>query len=105
MASNFTAQGDTWVRFWLFLDLDNNEGSQWIADETQAPVLIHDRNLLTFSGADGTGTDTGPGIDQFWFEYNSSQSRTDAMPDLFAWFRNFVVLKDLSFAEARALVD
>ena len=39
---------------------------------------------------------------EFWFEYNSSQKRPSTAAPLVSWFRNFVVLRNVS--DPRAIV-
>ena len=93
----FRVQPDTWTRFWIFVDWDNLEITQWVGDETNAPVRIYDRaQFESMSPADFGG---------FWFEFNSSQERSD--PDtIYIWGRNLAVLKSLeSLDSAQALVD
>lgn len=92
---SFDIKPDTWTRFWAFVDFANGQYSYWVADETSGPVVIHDAIGIDYSPLP---PGAGPGLDTFWFEHNSSQSRTAGTPDLFIWGRNLVVLKDVSDA-------
>ncbi len=94
---SFDIKPDTWTRFWAFVDFDNSKYSYWIADETTAPVVINDAVGLSYANYPPTNS---PGLDTFWFEHNSSQSRTAGTPVLHIWGRNLVVLTGVSDAAA-----
>ncbi|MEM9863386.1 MAG: hypothetical protein AAF938_17450 [Myxococcota bacterium] len=88
--ASFDIAPDTWTRFWVFVDWANLAVTMWVSDETRAPVRIYDETAFnsmapsTFSG--------------FWFEYNSSQERSDPST-LRIWGRNLVVLVGLDSLE------
>ena len=84
----FIIKPNTWTRFWSFMDFDNGTYSHWVADEDTNPVQLFDRLPIDYSN------NLAAGVDNFWFEYNSSQSRNG--PVLYTWARNFAVLKNLS---------
>ncbi len=87
--ARFVIEPDTWTRFWAFVDFDAGTYSQWIADSDRAPVQVFDALSIDYASHGG-------GLDWFWFEYNSSQSRTGG--ELRGWFRNLVVVQDMSDA-------
>lgn len=94
----FEIVGDRWIRYWVFVDLDNGpQYTLWIGDEQRAPVRVYDR--FTFSGQGAS-----PGIDGFWFEHNSSQGRTGG-PTLYIWERNIAVLRNINLTQAQSWVD
>lgn len=86
--NEFIVQGEIWTRFWAYVDFDHLQFSLWVADETTAPVTLFDR--LQFTNMDN-------GLDYFWFEHNSSQTR-DGGKELHIWGRNFVVLHNVKNA-------
>ena len=96
--SEFNFAAEAWTRFWALVDFDNNTYSYWIADETRAPVVINDAVGLSYDNF----PNGNEGLDWFWFEHNSSQSRTPGTPLLYIWGRHFAVLRDV--ADASALV-
>ena len=83
---DFTIEADTWTRFWAFVDFDNQEFSLWVADENVGAVKLFDR--LRYNNMSG-------GLDNFWFEFNSSQN-VGARDELRIWARNFAVLRNVS---------
>ncbi len=83
----FIIEPNTWTRFWSFIDFDRGVYSHWVADENREPVQLFDRLPLKFAN------DLANGVDNFWFAFNSSQSRDG--PVIYTWARNFAVLKDL----------
>jgi len=85
-ASTFFIEPETWTRYWALVDIDSQNVSLWMADETRAAVLVYDAVPITLTG--------GFQFEQFWFEYNSSQSRTG--PALTGWFTSLVVMHDVS---------
>jgi len=87
--NEFTVMPETWTRFWAFVDFESAQFSLWVADENRAPVQLFDNYPLVI---------TSP-LNAFWFEWNSSQSRTGGA-DAYIWFRNFVVMRDLSDPDA-----
>lgn len=82
----FILQPDRWTRFWTLVDFTTNQFSLWVADEQRQPVLVVDR--LQFTNFNG-------GLDQFWYEFNSSQSRSGGA-SLAIWTRNLVILRDVA---------
>jgi|GEM_PF-4045464 len=86
----FTIKGDTWTRFWAYVDFDRRRFSLWVADEKTSPKEIY----RDYQFNDMTG-----GLDNFWFEFNSSQSRAGGAA-LNIWARNFVVLRNVGNVEA-----
>ena len=86
--NDFDVQVDTWTRYWCYVDFDNKTFSFWVADENNPPVKLFDNFTINYPY----------GLNAFWFEYNSSQSRTG--PEINAWFRNFVVLQNVSDVDA-----
>lgn len=91
-ANEFFFQAEIWTRFWAYVDFDDDQYSYWIADETTAPVLIHDAVGLSYDNY----PNGNEGLDWFWFEHNSSQVRTAGTPVLYIWGRHFAVLKDIA---------
>ncbi len=89
---NFYTYPERWTYYWFFIDVDNKELSYWVSDEEQ-PV----KQILRRAGFDGSR-----GWTHFWMEFNSSQSRRG--PEAYAWGRNIVTLRNLSYAEAQELV-
>mgnify|MGYP001829035701 CR=1 FL=1 len=89
--TEFHVAGETWTRFWLFVDFENLQITQWVGDETRAPVRIYDQ--AQFDAMDPAN------LESFWFELNSSQSRSDP-ETLYVWGKNLVVLKDLGSLDA-----
>ncbi len=79
-----------WHRYFLFVDLDNDELSLWVTQPGLPPLAIYHR-------ADGSvGRIAG-----FWYEHDSSQQFSG--PVSRCWNRNLVVLNgvpDLAAAEA-----
>jgi hypothetical protein len=100
-ANDFDVAADTWTHFWAFLDFESNAVSYWAADEVRRPVRVSDQSMLDWSTQYGADL----AFDQFWFEFNTSQSR-DTGPEAHMYGRNLVVLRNLDgVAEAEALVD
>ena len=91
---DFYVYPDVWTTYAMFMDISNNEASYWAWDENQSPVQILDREGVPFSGQ---------GWSEFWFEYNSSQSRS-GQPEAYAWGRNLAILRDLTLSEAQSLI-
>ena len=90
-SAEFNVLPDKWTRFWVFVDFDNNLLSYWVGDEDRATTQIFDDVPFDWAATYGAGF----GLDQFWFEFNTSQSRTSAEPACF-WGRNLVVLRDVA---------
>jgi hypothetical protein len=84
---------DTWTRFWMLLDFDNNRLSYWVGDENRPTVAILNAVPYNWSAAYGSGFK----FDQFWFEFNTSQSRSSS-EEAYFWGRNLVILKDVEDA-------
>lgn len=87
---DFTIKGGKWTRFWAFVDFSSREFSLWIADEDTHPVRVFDKRQ--FSSMSG-------GLNNFWFEFNSSQSRSGGA-SLNVWGRNFIALRNVSNVES-----
>jgi hypothetical protein len=63
--------------------------SLWCADEDRATVQLYNRLQVTLYP---------PGVQKFWLEFNTSTNEVKARrPDLVAYFRNVVILKDVGF--------
>lgn len=89
--AEFHVAGNTWTRFWFFADFENLEASMWVGDETRAPQAVYARSQFE---------DMSPeNLESFWFEFNSSQSRSDP-ETIFTWGRNLVVLQGVANYEA-----
>lgn len=84
-AREFTVRADTWTRFWAYVNFNTRRFSLWVADEDNDPVRVF--NEYQFSSMSG-------GLDNFWFEFNSSQSRSGGN-SLDIWSRNFVVMRNV----------
>lgn len=91
--SNFIIDADIWLRYWMYVDYDGGTVSAWVADENTAPVLMLDKMPVNFDASDA-----GRGVNNFWFQYNSSQQRQG--PEIYAWFRNFAVLQNVADVDA-----
>lgn len=91
---DFFTMPEVWTYYWFFLDIDTGRADYWVGDANRKAVKI---------------IDNAPWIaprgkwNQFWFEFDSSQVRNRL--EAYAWGRNAVVLKDLTIAEAQALVE
>ncbi|MBN1671024.1 MAG: hypothetical protein JXR37_08335 [Kiritimatiellae bacterium] len=81
----FTVMPVTWTRFWASVNFDTGTFSLWVADENTLPVTLFDAYRLVITTK----------LDNFWWEFNSSQTRTGGA-DAYIWFRNFVVMQDVS---------
>ena len=88
----FVIDANVWTRHWVFIDYDGGTVSAWVADENRAPVVMFDQMPVTFD------VEAGLPVNGFWFQYNSSQQRKG--PEIYAWFRNFVVLRNVSNVDA-----
>jgi hypothetical protein len=89
--AQFTVKPNTWTRRWAFVEFRSATDvlySEWIADATRSPVRLFNRNPITLINIGG--------INEFWFEYNSSQQRPSTSGPLVSWFRDFVVLRNVS---------
>lgn len=90
--ANYQIGHSQWYRWWSyveFVDADTIRYSEWMALGTGTPVQLVDQFQGDFLGG-------GAGFDEFWFEYNTSQSRPATAAPLRAWFRNFAVLRNVS---------
>jgi hypothetical protein len=91
--AQFTVKPNTWTRRWAFVEFRSATDvlySEWIADSTRTPVQLFNRNAITLINIGG--------MNEFWFEYNSSQQRPSTSGPLVSWFRDFVVLRNVSDA-------
>lgn len=86
----FNILPEVWTRFWVFVDFDNNRFAYWVGDENRATVPILD--FVPFNWMANYGS--GFGFDEFWMEFNTSQSRNG--PESYLWGRNIVVLRNVS---------
>jgi hypothetical protein len=93
--AQFQIKPFTWIRFYEFVEFRRiNEAyfSLWVqelpADPARPPVQLHNRVLGKMW--------KGGGISHFWFEYNCSCKRASTAQPLYAWFRNLVVLRNVS---------
>ena len=96
---------ERWVRHWQLIEygMDPNPWrtnprgtlmSLWVADEDRAPVQVYDRLQVTL---------WPPGVQEFWIEMNTSQNDVKAgRPNLVAYFRSVVMLKDIRMQTYRA---
>src|SRR5690606_35491173 len=83
-SGEFNILPNTWTRYWVFLDYDNDTFSLWVGDDQRAPVVLYDRAPYNMSGNE---------INQFWFEYNTSQNRNG--PLKYVWGRNLAILRNV----------
>lgn len=95
--AEFDVAPETWTRYWMFIDWENLQVSMWVGDETRAPIAIYDRSEFNSMSP--------AALESFWFEFNSSQSRSDP-ETLYTWGRNLVVLRNIAgHAAALSLVE
>lgn len=83
--ADFVLAPDKWTRYWALIDFDAKTFSLWLADEDRDAVAVHDATPI-------------PDIDafnQFWIEFNSSQSRTGPQATV-GHFRNLVIQQNTS---------
>lgn len=86
---DYYAQSDVWNNFAFLIDIDNRQISYWATGPSDdAWVQIIERAPY---GGEG-------GFSSFWFEHNSSQSRSGE-PEAYAFGRNYVGLRDVSYDE------
>lgn len=91
--ANFQVAPTQWYRWWSYLEFvdgDTIRYSEWMAAGTGTPVQLVNLFQGDFNGG------LAAGVDQFWFEYNTSQPRPATAGPLRAWFRNFAVLRNVS---------
>ncbi len=74
-----------WNRYWALVDLDSKEYSLWMADEDRNAVSIYDKAPVPDL----------VGLNGFWWEFDTSQSRSGPA-GIFGWFRNLVVLHNVT---------
>lgn len=89
-AGEFEFLPETWTRFWVFVDFDGNQLSYWVGDEERPVVTVLD--AVPFDWLQNYGD--GFGFDEFWFEFNTSQSRDSSEEPCF-WGRNLAILRDV----------
>jgi hypothetical protein len=99
---------ERWVRHWQLIEFgmdpqnwrNNPPGtlmSLWVADEDRAPTQIYNRLQVTLYP---------PGIEKFWIEFNTSTNEVKPRrPNLVAYFRNVVVLKDVGYSGVSSLLQ
>jgi glucuronoarabinoxylan endo-1,4-beta-xylanase len=104
----FNVKPERWVRHWQLIEYgmdpepwrSNPPGtlmSLWAADEDRSPVQLYNRLQVTL---------WQPGIRKFWIEINTSTNEVKAnRGPMVAYFRNVVILKDVSFADVPALLQ
>jgi hypothetical protein len=104
--SQWNAKPERWVRCWQLIEYgmdpqpwrSNPPGtlmSLWCADEDRATVQLYNRLQVTLYP---------PGVQKFWLEFNTSTNEVKARrPDLVAYFRNVVVLRDVGYANVPKL--
>ena len=85
--NSFTIKPETWTRFFTMIDFDRRRFYMWISDENRGPIQIFDG--LQFSDMSG-------GIDNFWYEFNTSQKPPGTPGRVNIWGRNFAALKDVA---------
>lgn len=90
-------EGGEWIRLFAFVDGGSLEFSLW-GQKEGGPIVQMIDQMGGFSTAMRN-------IDGFWFEMNSSQEGGSGISvESYNWGRNWVVLKNLSYNEAAALV-
>ena len=106
--SQWNIRPERWVRHWQLIEygLDSDPWrtdppgtlmSLWVADEDRAPVQLYDRLQVTL---------WPPGIRKLWIEVNTSTNEVKAgRPDLVAYFRNVVVLRDVTYDSVPSLLE
>ncbi len=93
----FNILPDKWVRFWVHVDYDNNRLSYWVGDQDREAVTILDAVHFDWEANYGSRF----GLDQFWFEFNTSQKRSPD-PTAYMYGRNLAVLRNV--ADPKSLV-
>lgn len=101
----FNVKPERWVRCWQLIEYgmdswrSNPPGTRmslWCADEDRDAVQIYDRLQVTLYP---------PGVQKFWIEFNTSTDDVKVnRPDLVAYFRNVVMLKDVSYSAVPKLL-
>lgn len=89
-SGEFMVRPDKWTQHWAFIDFTNNRFSYWVGDEDRTAVAI--LRSIPFDWQANYGSRYG--FNQFWFEFNTSQSRSG--PEANMYGRNLVVLKDVA---------
>jgi hypothetical protein len=104
----FNVRPERWVRHWQLIEYGMDPEpwrsdppgtlmSLWVADEDRQPLQVYDRLQVTL---------WPPGIRKFWIEFNTSTNEVKVgRPNLIAYVRNIVILKDVSFAGVSALLE
>ena len=82
------------TRFWLLADFAGNTLSYWVGDEGSPTVQILDAVPFDWQANYGGGFS----LDEFWFEFNTSQSRVSEEEGLF-WGRHLAILRDVTNAD------
>jgi hypothetical protein len=99
-AHNFLYKPNTWIREWIYIEQKTTDPSwtlvsHWMADANNDPVLLFDRLQMEANGL----------IAFMRIEMNTSLYYLPALrPDLVVYHRNFVVLKDTSYASVLSLL-
>lgn len=94
-AGEFEFLPETWTRFWVVMDFDQNQLSYWVGDTDQPITQVLDDVPFDWTGNYGPGF----GVDEFWFEFNTSQARTSDEEPCF-WGRNLAILRDVEDPDA-----
>jgi len=87
--NTFAIASETWTRFWALVDFDRKEFSLWVSDENRSAVQLFDG--LSYSNMNG-------GLDNFWFEFNTSQTAPGMPNTAYIWGRHFAALRDINDA-------
>jgi hypothetical protein len=82
--ATFNVREETWTRFWVYFDFDQNNVTYWVGDRQSGPVLLYDRVPYSNSA----------GILAFWYEFNTSQEGRNG-PERAIFNRNWVALRNL----------
>jgi hypothetical protein len=106
--NQWNVKPERWVRHWQLIEYgmdpqgwrNNPPGtlmSLWVADEDRGAVQIYNRMQVTLYP---------PGVQKFWIEFNTSTNDVKAKrPDLVAYFRNIVMLKDVPYSAVPKLLQ
>jgi hypothetical protein len=106
--NQFNVKPQRWVRHWQLIEYgmdpepwrSNPPGtlmSLWAADEDRGPVQLYNRLQVTL---------WPPGVQKFWLEFNTSTNEVKpGRPDLVAYMRNVVILRDVGYANVPKLLQ
>lgn len=93
-SGEFIVQPNVWTSYWALIDYDSNTFSLWVGDENRPPVAIHVNSPVNFAGRE---------VNQFWFEFNTSQSRIG--PEAHIWGRNSIILRNVDSVSLQEIFD